>query len=231
MKRMRTALLSVLISVPLAALGADSVQQELQDALNGRPNLDRGAATFETCAACHGKSGTGTPDGDIPSITGQHFKVIVRQLVEFQHGQRWEIRMSHFADQHHLTSPQAIADVAAYVSSLWRPSWARAGVGQGDLVPHGEGVYGRLCASCHGRSGQGNGASGVPQLAGQHFEYLRRQIYNAIDGERPGLAASHIRLLKRLQPDDIDGVADYLARLPPRRSGQRGPGDAAVLPP
>jgi cytochrome c553 len=223
--------LRVTFLMPLAALAAATAQQELQDAMRAPPSLDRGAALFETCAACHGRSGTGTSDGDIPSIGGQHFKVIVKQLVEFQHGQRWDFRMSHFADQHHLTGPQAIADVAAYASSLPRPSWARVGVGEGQLVPHGEGVYKQLCASCHRPTGQGNGGTSVPQLAGQHFEYLRRQIYNAIDGERPGFPDSHVRLLKQLQHDDIDGVADYLARLPPRRpAGHRASGDADLLP-
>jgi hypothetical protein len=41
-------------------------------------------------------------------------------------------------------------------------------------------------------------ATAVPKIGGQHYEYLRRQIYDAVDGRRPGLPASHVRLLARL---------------------------------
>jgi cytochrome c553 len=232
--KLMSALRAATLLVPLSALAAATAQQEIQDALAVKPSLDRGAALFETCAACHGRSGTGTSDGDIPSIGGQHFKVIVRQLVQFQRGGRWDIRMSHFADQHHLTGAQAIADVAAYASSLPHPAWAKTGTGPGAFVDRGEGIYAQRCAGCHGRTAQGNSGAGVPQLAGQHYEYLRRQIYNAIDGERPGLAPSHASLLKPLEHDDIEGVADYLSRLPPRRlPGRHTPGspqDSDLVP-
>jgi cytochrome c553 len=232
--KLMSVLRAVALLAPLPALAAGTAQQEIQDALAARYSLDRGAALFETCASCHGRSGTGTPDGDIPSIAGQHFKVIITQIVEFQHGGRWDIRMSHFADQHHLVNAQAVADVASYVSALPHPSWAKAGTGPGDLVPHGESVYAQHCAGCHGTSGQGNSGAGIPQLAGQHYEYLRRQIYNAIDGERPGIPPIHVRLLRPLQHDDIEGVSDYLSRLPPRQpAGPHLPGnpqDSAQVP-
>lgn len=226
---MRTRWLAVTLLAPLTAMAAGTV---LQDALRARPSLARGADRFETCASCHGRSGTGTADGAIASIGGQHFEVIVSQLVKFQHGQRWDIHMSHFADQHHVATPQAIADVAAYASSLPRPSWAHAGVGEGDLLPYGAGVYLHRCAGCHGPAAHGDGATGVAQLAGQHFEYLRRQIYNAIDDERAGFTSSHVRLLRQLHQEDIEAVADYLSRLPPRNpGGHRAPADTDGVPP
>jgi cytochrome c553 len=80
-------------------------------------------------------------------------------------------------------------------------------------VGHGARVYFRLCESCHGPSGQGDPNAMIPRIGGQHYEYLRRQIYDAVDGRRPGFPASHIRLLARLDHDDIAGVADYLSRM------------------
>lgn len=40
------------------------------------------------------------------------------------------------------------------------------------------------------------------------------ELYDAVDGRRPDFSAPHIRLLARLDRDDIAGVADYISRLP-----------------
>jgi cytochrome c553 len=154
------------------------------------------------------------PDGTVPRIAGQHFSVIVGQLVDYRHDKRWDPRMEHFADSHHLTDAQALADVAAYVSQLQTQPEDVLGVGSGELVSQGAQIYARACASCHGADAQGNTGQQTPQLAGQHFEYLRRQIYDAVDGRRPNFSREHIRLLARLEHDDIAAVCDFLSRTP-----------------
>jgi len=208
---------SVFISVSLAAFSMPTAEKEYLDAVRATPDLERGAHYFATCAACHGIKGGGKVDGKVPRIGGQHFRVIVRQLVAFRHGQRWDILMENFADQHRLPDAHAIADVASYVSQLDDPS--PPGIGSGELVSSGASTYFRLCESCHGATGQGDSARAVPRVAGQHYEYLRRQIYDAVDGRRPGFPASHVRLLAQLDHDDIAGVADYLSRIGPRYAG------------
>ena len=204
------ALSSIAFAMPTA-------YQEFLETVQARPNLDRGAQYFTTCATCHGVQGGGTRSGEFPRIGGQYYRVLVRQLVAFRHGERWDFRMENFADRHRLADSQAIADVAAYASQLDDPS--PPGVGSGDLLGHGASIYFRLCESCHGTSGQGDAAHVVPRIGGQHFEYLRRQIYDAVDGRRPGFPAPHVRLLARLDHDDIVGVADYLSRIAPRYAG------------
>jgi cytochrome c553 len=202
-----TVLSSIAFPMPTA-------DQELLQAKQDKPDLDRGAQYFATCAGCHGAKGGGTANGAFPRIGGQHYLVLVRQLVAFRHGQRWDIRMENFADRHRLADAQAIADVAAYVSEL--DDTSPAGVGSGDLVAHGASIYFRLCESCHGASGQGDSAHVVPKISGQHYEYLRRQIYDTVDGRRPGFPEFHVRLLARLDHDDIVGLADYLSRISSR---------------
>lgn len=215
-------LAALMLSMPTLVLGAAIALQELQEAQHATPDLVRGAQEFETCAACHGPDGGGTPDGLIPRIGGQHVSVLLRQLVDFRHGQRWDVRMQHFTDQHHLENPQAIADVAAYVSTL-QPKSA-PGVGDGQLLQHGAEVYAHLCRSCHGRAGQGDEERAVPAIGGQHYEYLMRQIYDAVDGRRPNFSSRHIRLLARLDHDDILGVSDFLSRRAALgRPGSEGP--------
>jgi cytochrome c553 len=202
--------------LPQFAGAASTARQEYQSALHSHPNLDRGAELFRSCLICHGPTGFGTPDGGAPRIAGQHFSVIVAQLVDYRHAKRWDPRMEHFADSHHLGNAQAIADVAGYVSQLGGGPGDHVGVGSGELVTLGKQIYARSCASCHGTEGQGNGRQQIPQVAGQHYEYLRRQIYDAVDGRRPNFSGAHIRLLARLQHDDIAAVADFLSRSPRR---------------
>jgi len=194
-----------------AAVSTPTGYQEFLDTVRAKPDLDRGAQYFVTCSGCHGANGEGKGNGQVPRIAGQHFRVIARQLVAFRHGERWDMFMENFADKHRLPDAQAIADVAGYISALQDSSVA--GTGNGELVTHGASVYFRLCESCHGASGQGDPNYTVPRIGGQHYEYLRRQIYDAVDGRRPGFPSSHVRLLARLEHDDIIGVADYLSRI------------------
>jgi cytochrome c553 len=199
------------LGASLAALAMSAASQEYLEAMQARPDPVRGAHYYETCAACHGMSGGGTANGEFPRIGGQYYAVLVRQLVSFRHGLRWDFRMENFADRHRLPDAQAIADVATYVSQVVDPS--PPGIGSGELVAHGTRVYFRLCESCHGPSGEGSSSHVVPRIGGQHYEYLRRQIHDAVDGRRPGFPDFHVRLLARLEHDDIDGVADYLSRI------------------
>jgi cytochrome c553 len=202
------------LTIPALVLGVPNASQESGDALHSRSNLDNGATLFRACAACHGASGGGTPDGEIPRIAGQHFSVLVKELVDYRNNRRWDPRMEHFAGQHVLKGAQEVADVAAYASEIETAPDAGVGVGSGEFLSRGSEVYARSCASCHGRSGDGSERQQIPRVAGQNYAYLFRQIHDAIEGRRPNFSASHVRLLEALDYADIIGVADYLARIP-----------------
>jgi cytochrome c553 len=212
----------IAMAIPLSASGASNASQEGSDALQSRPNLDNGAVLFQMCAACHGSSGGGTPDGEIPRIAGQHFSVLVKQLIDYRSDRRWDPRMEHVADEHHLKNAREIADVAGYASQIESLPEAGVGVGSGEFLARGGQIYATSCLSCHGRNGNGSGLEQVPRVAGQNYAYLLRQIHDAIEGRRPNFSAAHIRLLKGLDYADITGVADYLARIP-RRSDRMAP--------
>lgn len=227
---MKTLLLALgvltAVTVPLLAGGAANSAQEASDAVRNRPDLDNGAVLFHSCAACHGTSGGGTPDGQVPRIAGQHFSVLVKQLVDYRNDRRWDPRMEHFADRHHLKDAQAIADVAGYASEIETLPEAGIGVGSGEFLARGAEVYSRSCASCHGNAGDGSGQLQIPRVAGQNYEYLVRQIHDAVEGRRPNFSAAHVRLLKGLEYADIMGVTDYLARIP-RKVDRMVPQDLA----
>ncbi len=119
--------------------------------------------------------------------------------------------MEHFASLNTLVSTQDIADVAAYVSSL-KPARTST-VGDGMYRAHGAKVYASRCASCHGQAAQGNDRQRYPRLAGQQYEYLLRQLHDAVEGRRPNFSREHVRLLEGFQKAELVGLSDYLSRL------------------
>ena len=207
-------------------LGAVSPsKQEFGEAVHTRASIDRGAELFRSCAACHGSAGGGVASGLVPRIGGQLASVLQKQLTDYRHDRRWDSRMEVASDQHHLADAQAIADVTAFISQL-RPR-EPSGHGSGESLVHGADSYASACARCHGGAAEGDAEHSIPSLAAQHYEYLRRQIYDAMDGRRPNFSQKHIRLLARLDPDDIAAICDYLSRLGagdrPHRVGEPAP--------
>jgi cytochrome c553 len=214
--------LAAALLVPGLVAAAEKSRRELEAALNARPDLAHGAVLFQACASCHGTTGNGMDDGSVPRIAGQHFRVLVRQLVDYRYELRWDIRMEHYAGRGLLKDARSIADVSAYVSQLARD--APRNVGDGSLLRHGALIYRERCAECHGEAGQGDGRAFTPRLAGQHYAYLLRQMYDGVDGRRPNCSAGHVRIFARLQHDDFAGLADYLSR-----SEWTGPREALAL--
>jgi cytochrome c553 len=219
MKRIKLQLaLCAAAILPVLAFASVTAREEWTEAMRSKPNLSRGAELFGNCAVCHGPMGGGTVDGGVPRIAGQHMAVLAKQLVDYRHDRRWDPRMERFADRHHLVDAQAIADVATYVHQLKVD--IQPGIGDGELVAHGTYVYQQRCRSCHGKSGEGNANKTIPRIAGQHYEYLMRQIHDGADGRRPNFSPFHIRLFAGLDRSDIVGLADYLSRM----DTKKGPG-------
>ena len=217
---------ALLSCLPLLAVGAEVNRQDFNKVIASKPDLAHGAELFEQCKACHGPDGGGTPEGAVPRIAGQHYRVLVRQIVDFRHGTRWNFRMEGVATSHNvLPELQDIADVAAYVSEL--ASDGTHGVGDGQYVERGAAVYKSQCADCHGAAGEGDDAKGVPRIAGQHAGYLMRQIYDAVDGRRPPLTRSHAKRFEPLVFEDVLGLGDYIARLGWNAGGPPAPAPAA----
>jgi cytochrome c553 len=208
----RLAWLAVVL-LPLATQAASPVLQDFGAALKCTPDVVRGNALYSRCAACHRADGSGSPDGLTPAIAAQHFRVVARQLVDYRHHQRWDPRMEHISDGQQMSSVQDIADLAAYISAL--PPTLVSPSGDGEYVAHGAQLYARACASCHGQSAQGLDQGGFPRLAGQHFEYLLRQMHDAIEERRPTFSPAHARLFVHFDRADFIGLSDYLSRLTP----------------
>jgi cbb3-type cytochrome c oxidase subunit III len=201
----------IALLLPILASAAESARSEYARVLKAIPDEAHGAQVFEQCVSCHGADGGGETNGSTPRIAGQHYRVIAKQIVDFRHGKRWDFRMEGVADRHHIKGAQDIADVAAYVSKLVRPG--KRGIGSGEFVGEGSRIFAQQCESCHGRDAQGNAERGVPRLAGQHYGYLVRQMYDAVDGRRPALPALHSQRIEPLDYEQVRAVSDFLARI------------------
>jgi cytochrome c553 len=205
-------LLVFVVAFPLLAAAAPGARQDLAGVLAIKPDAERGAGLFETCAACHGSDGVGAPEGTVPRIAGQHYRVLAEQIVDFRHGKRWDFRMEGVASSHQaIPALRDIADVAWYTSRLDRGG--TRGIGDGTQLELGARLYAQHCAGCHGQEAEGDDKRAIPRLAGQHAGYLSRQIYDAVDGRRPRLAKSHGRAFAPLAFDEVRGLSDYLSRI------------------
>lgn len=199
---------------------ADAGRAELIEAARLTPDTVNGAKLFETCAACHGRDGLGASDGSVPAVAGQHGSVLLKQLVDFRHNQRWDERMQHFSDRHHLANAQELTDVTAYIAGLRRFAPRNNAVGTGEYLQQGASVYFRVCEACHRSLGQGDLLYFRPRLAGQHYQYLLKQLDDIASGSRPAMHPAHAERIRVLSQTERMGIADYLSRLSPELSSQ-----------
>ena len=207
-------LLSVLglAALVMSASAAESSRAEHSRVMALQADPQRGQELFRNCHACHGTDGAGDIAGSVPRIAGQYRGILVRQILDFKRGKRWDYRMEGVTASHNaIPEAQDIADVTAYIARL---AWSGTrGTGDGQFVERGAAVFAAQCASCHGATGEGDESENVPRIGGQHAAYLSRQVYDAVDNRRPKLTRSHKRVFDRLVFEDIRGIADHLSRM------------------
>jgi cytochrome c553 len=202
---------------PAAASDADgayvwnAMQGEKLQALGAKGDPARGEITFEICQGCHRAHALGRPDGSYPRLAGQHITVLIKQMTDVRAGRRRNDKMLPFIDKH-VTNPQDIADIAAYLTKL--PSPPNNGRGPGTDLARGEKIYAADCATCHGKGGEGDGPQFYPRLNGQHYKYMLREMIDIRSGTRGNSNPRMVEVVKKLSDADLEAAADYLSRLP-----------------
>jgi len=194
----------------------EAVDRETQAALILDAHPDRGAAQFARhCTRCHGLQAQGDASRSIPSIAGQRFTYLVRQLANFAGGERDSDTMHQVVSRKEMRDPQTWVDIAAYLNKTAPPQHAQTGDGM-DLAL-GQGIFREQCASCHRPDAHGNGDGFVPSLRHQHYAYLVIQMHKLGEGYRHNVDENLMRFLHGFDDRDMGATADYLSRL-------RGPG-------
>ncbi|MDI9336204.1 MAG: cytochrome c [Gammaproteobacteria bacterium] len=177
------------------------------------PDKAKGQALFtENCASCHGTDGNSTIPAQ-PKLAGQSAKYLVEQLEKFKKGERTSSIMQPFAMNLSLEDMQ---NIASWLSEKkMKPGFAK----DKSLVGFGESLFRAglvdrqipACASCHGPSGAGIPPE-FPRLAGQHAEYIKKQLESFRKGTRNDNLIMR-QVADKLKDKEIDAVADYIAGL------------------
>lgn len=161
---------------------------------------EAGQKKSSMCVGCHGVGGI-SENPTFPSLAGQTNTYLINQLQAFKSGSRTSETMQSIASGLDTT---AMEDLAAYFSSL---EYERAG-GDSELAEKGKSKT-MMCMGCHGADLQGQG--GFPRLAGQHPEYLAKQLNAFKKGERTGGPMGAIT--GNLSAKDIKEISAYLGSL------------------
>ncbi len=203
-----------------AGASEESVDRRTQVALGLDANRQHGGRLFlAQCASCHGHTGQGQIGATagatgqahaIPALAGQRFAYVVRQLANFSGAERDNATMHGVVMRQSVQTPQAWADVAAYVSRL--PPNPTPETGDGKHVALGRGIFHEQCASCHHADAGGDRDGLVPALRGQHYSYLTTQLRQLAAANRHNMDPDLVRFLKSFNDQDVDAVADYLSR-------------------
>jgi len=187
------------------------------------------------CTGCHGKDGRAASDGYHPRIAGKPAGYLYRQLRAFRDGQRPYALMSN------LLAPlddAYLREIAAYFAALQLPhapplpSRAEAATlrrGQG-LAQQGDAARGiPACQACHGKALTGVGEN-VPGLLGLPVDYLNAQLGAWRTGARRAEAPDCMaQIAQRLQPEDVNALAHWLAAQPvPAQPTSEVPGPAPM---
>jgi cytochrome c553 len=206
--------LSGLAALPLAALAAETpaAVSELTAALAIQGDPIKGKDAYKVCCGCHKASGIGRADADYPILAGQHATVLMKQMADTRSGKRENKKMHPFIEKDEV-STEDVAHIAAYLAFLPPPT--DNGKGDGKHLARGKALYDKDCASCHGKSGEGDAAKFVPRVAGQHYGYLVREnkAIQSTAGNRRDANPDMVKVIKAYPYKDIAAVSDYMARI------------------
>jgi len=206
--RIRLGLVSV-FAAAFALAGASAFAQA--PVLKGDPV--HGKAISYTCLGCHGVDGyrNAYPNYSVPKLVGQHPEYLFAALQEYRGDQRSHVTMHSQASE---LSDQDMADIAAYFAgNVLQPAPVPA-----NAPPAPAAVA--VCAACHGQTGIST-VPNYPNLAGQHADYLKREIAEYKDGGRKNAIMS--AMAATIKDSDVAELADYFSSMRPSLSALHRP--------
>ncbi|MEO6974077.1 MAG: c-type cytochrome [Rhodoferax sp.] len=210
MKLLASLLMAAVLAAPtLPSFAADAAPAA---AVPAAPDLVKGAASFATCAACHGANGNSIIAAN-PRLAQQHPEYLIKQLQEFKSGKRANAIMSGMAAT--LTDGD-MRNIAYWLASNKETQGFATDKA---LVAIGEHIYRGgnsdrhipACAGCHSPNGAGI-PSQYPRLSGQQADYTAAQLTAFRDGVRKN-SLPMAEVAAKLNDHEIKALADYIAGL------------------
>ncbi len=165
-----------------------------------------GVPKAESCVRCHGPGGN-SPTGAFPILAGQTFRYLYLQLKDFQEGRRADPEMSPQVEG--MTRDEMLALAEYFSKQKPLPNGFKAdpvrvnrGSKKADEV---------LCTMCHlgGFSGQNE----IPRVAGQHYDYIVKQLRDFKARRRTNDAGNMTSVANTLSDEDIIDLAHFVANL------------------
>ena len=166
----------------------------------------RGEQVAEACAACHGPKGN-SPDPQYPILAGQTMRYTYLQLKDYKEGRRQDPDMTPIVANMGKEDMLAVATYYSEqkpISIRFKADDERAARGK-DIADS------TLCTMCH--QGHYQGQNEVPRVAGQHPQYLKKQLLDFKRRARTNDAATMTSLSATLSEEDIERIVEYLAGL------------------
>jgi cytochrome c553 len=183
--------LALLFAVCLPAAAADA---------------EAGKQKAELCAACHGAEGN-SERAIYPSLAGQPPLYVYYQLLQFREGRRKDESMTAIAAR---MSDADMKDIAEYFSKQAAKAPDKAL--EPAQIEAGKAIAARNhCGSCHMPAYTGQ--KHIPRLAGQHYEYLVKELRGFKTGARPDIDGTMASAAQPLADKDMTDMASYLAGL------------------
>ncbi len=204
-----------IIAGALMLLGCSNIERS-RDLAN--PSVSASTLAQQVCSNCHGLTGNAVSP-NFPNLAGQVEPYLVAQLNGFRsHDRRdpggfeymWGLSRSLTGDQ--------IKGLAAYYAA--QKPVAEAIEGDAARLPSGKALFENgvaekgvpACAGCHGAKGEGNAT--FPRLAGQHADYLVKQlVVFQRTNDRPEGAIMKTVAHELTQQNIVD-VSTYLQAIP-----------------
>jgi cytochrome c553 len=176
---------------------------------------DAARLATQTCASCHGPRGESVSPA-FPRLAGQRLEYVETQLKAFRDRTRADpMAQAYMWGMASQLGDDTIRSLAVYYSKQ-KP--ARSKPGDAAVVRAGKAIYEggipgakvQACVTCHGPGAEG--ASGFPRLAGQHAEYIVKQLVLFKELLREEGAAPIMHGVSRgMSFDQMEAVAAYLA--------------------
>jgi len=165
-----------------------------------------GKTKAAACVACHGPNGN-SPTPQIPILAGQTARYLYLQLRDFKEGRREAAAVQPLV---HALSREDMFDLAAFfasqrpLSASFKADPARVELGRRKAEE-------TLCTMCH--LGGFKGQNEIPRVAGQHHDYVVKQLQDFKAGRRTNDAGTMSSVAKTLSESDMDDLAQYLSTL------------------
>src|SRR5262245_1705230 len=169
-------------------------------------DVEVGREKAAPCQACHGPNGNSTIPL-FPILAGQTARYLYLQLRDFQEGRRHDPQMDPIVAS---LSREDMFDLAAFFAAqkpsptAFKPDPEKAARGEKKAAE-------TLCMMCH--LGGFMGQNAIPRVAGQHYEYIVKQMRDFREGKRTNDAGNMASVSKTLSDEDIDALGHYLAGL------------------